>query len=294
MTFKRVIRISGGYYVALPKGWVEQLGLAGSYVKIEYLPDGSLLVRPAERGREEQLSVKVLCDEHVFRRILSAYLKGYEVIEVELSPGCLDKARAGVESAQRLLPGLELVEEGSERLVLQCFIKPDYNLDSIIYRMDSTTREMLLKATDLLLGGGDASAVSALDDRVDRLYFLAVRIMRRRIRDPTLSPDERLRLLDMRLTAKNLENLGDSYESLARLDARLPEEGLAEASRALADLQRRSVKLFLEGSESRDELLLDYRRLEEYLKSREGVWPRAVVEKLAFALVLVKDIIDLA
>jgi phosphate uptake regulator len=295
MSYRRVLRIGGSYYVSLPKEWVKVNRLEDSFVRMDYLEDGSLLIKPPQTGEASISQVKIVCGKDVFRQILSAYLRGYEVIEVELGPRCdRGDVMRRVEEARRILLGLELVEEDRGRLLFQCFVRPDYNLPSIIARMDSVTREMLSLARDILTGRGrSVEELSQLDDRVDRLYFLSVRLIRGKLRQPTLLPDERLTLLDMRLASKNLENLGDTYESIGKLEERLVIQGFDEICEKLARLQAGAVRLFLGGDTSREELLADYSRIQRDLLDMLEL-PAFVKEKMSFALLLVKDIIDLS
>ncbi|MCC5999050.1 MAG: phosphate uptake regulator PhoU [Thermofilum sp.] len=297
MSYRRVLQIGGSYYVSLPKEWVKINGLENSYVKLDFLENGALLIEPPPRSQTEISHAKIICsnDREVFRQVLSAYLRGYEVIEVELDSKCDRKTvLERIEDARRILLGLELVEESNRKLLLQCFVKPDYNLHSIIARMDSVTREMLSMAVDILLGKrGNAEELSQLDDRVDRLYFLSVRLIRGKLREPTLMPEERLSLLDMRLVAKNLENLGDTYESLGMLEEIIKNQGLSEIAEKLGRLQAGAVRLFLEGKANRDELLDDFAHTQKYIQGLVEL-PGYLREKLLFALLLVKDIIDLS
>ncbi|MEM4886301.1 MAG: hypothetical protein QW185_06460, partial [Thermofilum sp.] len=132
--------------------------------------------------------------------------------------------------------------------------------------------------------------VRALDDRVDRLYFLTVRLIRGRVANPLTPPEERVRLVDLRLTAKHLEDLGDTYESLASLASRTR----CELSRVelLEDAQRLVLREVLEGRGRTEEARNALRKAREHF-SRASL-PAAVQEKILRALDLLEDLADLA
>lgn len=293
MEVKRVIRIGGSYYVALPKAWVLENSLEEGYVTVEAESGGVLRVRAlGQKERKEPSIARISCGGEVLRKILSAYLKGCEVIEISLEEGCRESALQAALKAQNLLVGLELVEESKNALILQCFIREDYSVESLLYRMNAVSISMLEKAFQALSRGDEevADEVRALDDRVDRLYFLTVRLIRGRVANPLTPPEERVRLVDLRLTAKHLEDLGDTYESLASLASRTR----CELSRVelLEDAQRLVLREVLEGRGRTEEARNALRKAREHF-SRTSL-PAAVQEKILRALDLLEDLADLA
>jgi phosphate uptake regulator len=289
---KRVVRIGGSFYVALPKAWVLENKLESGYVVVEPESGGALRIR-ALRGGEAQgpRTARLVCSGNALRKILSAYLKGYEVLEVEAKPGCAEELHRAIAKAQSLLVGLEVIEETPDRVVLQCFTRSDYSVESLLYRMNSVSVSMLEKAAAALEAGDEALAreVRSLDDRVDRLYFLAVRVIRSRVADPLTPPEERVRLVDLRLVARNIEDISDTYESLALL---------APANRftltlqgELAELQKAVLKEVLERRGRADEVRSS---LEELRARFAELWPPvAIEEKIRRVLDILGDTLDL-
>src|SRR3990170_4092754 len=78
--------------IALPKKWAVASGLrAGDTVFLEPLADGSLAVRPREMpsggGRRKTLAVgEEEPRTHLFRRLIGAYISGFDVIELKFPP----------------------------------------------------------------------------------------------------------------------------------------------------------------------------------------------------------------
>lgn len=291
------MKIGGSYYVALPRSWVsENIGDRGVVV-LEAEEDGSLRITPLKirDRREGAKSIRITCGGDLYRKLVSAYLRGFEVVEVAVSDECRDEVLRVVERARQILLGLEVVGEEPGTITLQCFTRPDYDLNSIVQRMSSITLSML-RLTFQALETGDpslAEKVLAMDDIVDRLYFLAVRIIRSRVSDPMYPSSEKPRLVDIRLVVRNLENIGDLYEKLLRSGIQ-PEKVPGDLLSLLESLQRSAVALVLGESGSREGALELYSRLEKALEgNRTSISPR-VLETLDGVSSLLRDILDLA
>jgi len=291
------VKIGGSYYVALPRSWVsENIGDRGVVV-LEAEEDGSLRIMPLKLRdrREGAKSIRITCGGDLYRKLVSAYLRGFEVVEVAVSDECRDEVLRVVERARQILLGLEVVGEEPGTITLQCFTRPDYDLNSIVQRMSSITLSML-RLTFQALETGDhslAEKVLAMDDIVDRLYFLAVRIIRSRVSDPLYPSSEKPRLVDIRLVVRNLENIGDLYERLLQGGIE-PEKVPGDLLSLLESLQRSAVALVLGESGSREGALELYSRLEKALEgSRTSTSPR-VLETLDGVSSLLRDILDLA
>lgn len=287
------MRVGGSYYVALPKEWVAENVGDGGYVVVKLEEDGSLRLSPLRGEKRESVkSTRLTCEGDLYRNIVSAYLRGFEVIEITFDESCREEVFRVVEKAGQLLVGLEVVGEDSGVVTLQCFTRPDYDLESVLERMNSVVLAMLRLATRAL-ETGDVSAsekVVSMDDLVDRLYFLAVRIIRSRVADPAYPSSEKVRLVDLRLVARNLESLGDLYEKLALSGAKARLSGRLYES--LVYLQRAAVALALGKGFSKGDVMQVYREIEELLR-REPLPPQ-VAEILDSVVRLLRDTLDLA
>ncbi|QOJ78717.1 phosphate uptake regulator PhoU [Infirmifilum lucidum] len=296
METRRVVKIGGSYYVALPKDWVlESVGERGVVI-LEAEEDGSLKLSPLRlSGKGGGVkSIRIACDENLYRNIVSAYLRGFEVIEVSFSGDCREEVLRVIERARQILLGLEIVGEEQDSMVLQCFTRPDYDLYSIVQRINTITLAMLRVVFQAVETGDRALAekVLAMDDIVDRLYFLAVRVIRSRVSDPLYPSSEKSRLVDIRLVVRNLENIGDLYERLFRGEFRA-EKVPHEIYWLLESFQRTVVEVVLGEDARRKEALELYNRLEEVMeKERPNLSPR-LVEVFEGVATLLRDILDL-
>jgi len=301
---RKLVKVGNSYYISLPKELINDWGLTvGSLVAIEYRgSDAKLypLTAPKDRNKERATLVS---DEYVEKRMISAYLNGYDEIELVIK-GDRERVSSAIERALKLLVGLEVVEEDSNRVLLQCLTSSDYNVYSIIKRLDYLSRSMYLDAVKALVEGGElASAVVERDDKVDRLYFFAVRLIRRAFKEGLRSREELLRLLDCRLVAKSLEGIGDKGESIAKEVLNGLKvydhvyDALLAASEEMAELQKRLVKSFIDGGQL---AMKDVERSFSRISSRldrllTGESPSYfnVVEALRSILEEVNDVYDL-
>jgi len=242
--------VGNSYYVSLPKEWVTAHGFRqGDLVPLELSEEGVIVIRPLRLSGRRTPRVRVI--EGVrdpFREIVRAYLAGYEVIEVRRLGEPLKKS---LDRLLRLLVGLEIVEEGVDRAVLQCFIREDYDVRQVLARMDSLSRSMYVDAA-VGLEQQDSSlleSVVARDDKLDRLYFLAVRLLRSSSLSPVLDSHERMFLVDARLVAKILEEIGDEAErmSMARIGEGRKIKGIVKLAKAIARCQEVVVERFIKG-----------------------------------------------
>lgn len=240
-SYRKIVKIGNSSYISLPKKWVEDRGLEeGGLLSVEQLDEG-LLIKPVSGKGQVQVKARSLCSATA-RDVISAYLSGYEVIEVT------KPAKDFTESLHKLLNllvGLEIVEESKERIILQCFVKEGYDVRSVLYRMDAVSRSMYLDAAKGLEEGDSEllESVRSRDDRLDRLYFLAVRLIRSLASSPSLNNQERVFLVDARLVAKILEEIGDEAE---RMSQAKPVKGLVPTAEALAKCQEAALYSFLE------------------------------------------------
>ncbi|MEM0010399.1 MAG: phosphate uptake regulator PhoU [Thermofilaceae archaeon] len=240
--YRRLVKVGNSLYVSIPRGWIESRRLApGSVLAIEVVEEG-LLLKPVEKAFPDVRVKQIVGGSG--RDIIKAYLEGYEVIEIE-QPS--DKLLKKMDNLLNLLVGLEVVEEGPDRLVLQCFISEGYDVKGVLSRMDAISRSMYVDAAAALEAGDEETLklVRARDDRLDRLYFLTVRLIRSTIRSPEASDQERLFMVDARLFAKLLEEIGDEAERMTYLQ---PSEGLLDTAKIIAKYQKRSVEAFLNRS----------------------------------------------
>jgi len=228
--------IGGSIYVALPKEWIRRFGLdKGSPVEISMEPDGSLRIRPVEQGlkppsdRALRTFVEVSDPNTVPVTLISLYLAGFDVVELKFPENAAAKIRDSVEEARRLLLGLEVVEEASDYMVLHVFSTDEAPVEVLIRNMGRLARTMYfdvirgLHSRDL----GVLRGVEVKENDLDRLYFFTVRSIRKTASAPslTLVPETIARLIDLRIAAKIIEEIGDQADRAAREAIKIIELG---------------------------------------------------------------------
>lgn len=243
VVYRKLVKIGNSIYVSVPKEWVEGRELRpGCLVSAEVVDEG-LLLKPLEKSMDETKKIKVKriegCNE---QDVIRAYLAGYEEIEIEKPSESLRKG--GLERLLNLLVGLEVVEDRGQKLVLHCFVKDGYDVRGVLSRMDSIARSMYVDSSVALesMDFDVLRSVRERDDRLDRLYFLAVRIIRSAIQSPFTDSGERLFLVDSRVAAKLLEEIGDEAEHMTYME---PYKGLSETAILVANCQEEAVNGFL-------------------------------------------------
>jgi phosphate uptake regulator len=213
---------TGTFFVCLPRSWAEKHGLQkGALVALDEASDGKLLI-DAKFDAEQLPKVAVLSPAPFLgREILGRYLLGFDVIRVEAKERVDFDVRNTIKQTVSSLIGLEIVEETSSQIVLQCLLEPSgFPPEKLLLRNYAIVAGMTRDAVSSLVDGDLqlARSVVARDDESDRQYFLLVRVLYTIIQDSGLS--EKLGLtsiecLDYRLAASLIESMGDASVQVA-------------------------------------------------------------------------------
>src|SRR5207247_9064592 len=93
-------------------------------VSYEERQDGRLLLSP--KIDEDRAPLEVVLDASPFvrREIIESYLLRYDIIRVQSKDSLPPDGREDVRKTTKRLVGLELLDEGSGRTVLQCLAEP--------------------------------------------------------------------------------------------------------------------------------------------------------------------------
>jgi len=213
----------GTYLVTIPKAWAKRAGLgAGSVISYEERQDGRLLLSPKIDEERQPLETMIEASALVRREIIERYLLGYDIIRIQAKDTITPELRDEARRTTKRLVGLEVLEEDSKRMVIQCLIEPSLLIpEKILRRLEMLSMPMQLDATrafvdsDLEL----AKNVTERDEEVDRWYFLMVRLVRAAISDTYLL--EKIKVtsvdcLDYRLLASYIETFADYSVTVAR------------------------------------------------------------------------------
>ncbi|MFB6149312.1 MAG: AbrB/MazE/SpoVT family DNA-binding domain-containing protein, partial [Halobacteriales archaeon] len=118
----RKVQVTGGstYTVSLPKSWATENGIEGGSTVAFFLEDETLVLTP-RTGEEEvrgTLDVSDLEGEELVRAVMTMYVSGFDIIELEAGRISTDQRRA-IRKATQSLVGLEVLEETADSVVIQ-------------------------------------------------------------------------------------------------------------------------------------------------------------------------------
>jgi phosphate uptake regulator len=256
------------------------------------LPQTSISVYPGEPT------------EDIVRDFITQYLAGFEIIQLDFKQVPADK-RVPIKGAIRsLLIGVEVINETTDNLTIQCFLGPaSLPFLNAFDRMEVLVRSMQADAVTALLKRDKklADEVVQRDIEIDRFYFYIVRqltmAVHRRELVQKIGLESPRACLDYRLVVKSIERAGDHAARLASLAALLavaPETVHPPAVLKMHELAEVVFQDALESLRLSDVLLAHrtIRRVREVVKLEEqgirtllnGQYPVEVVIPLRLAL----------
>jgi phosphate uptake regulator len=229
--------------VSLPREWVGKRGLAaGRPVFVHTLPDGSLVLRDSEEGRAPALASLAVDPaepaEHLFRRLIGAYLAGATEFEVTEPHGLSPVTRAITRSFARRIGHIESVSEeaGSIRL-RDVSVGSALSIPQLLRRMFQLVYDLQVDAGTAWIGrAAQGASFASRDDEIDRCAWQLERLLRLQLMGlgpgTTSGPDvgDALRFL---LWARDLERIGDHAVLIAEHGARLAEAPATEPIRRM-------------------------------------------------------------
>jgi phosphate uptake regulator len=230
----RKIQFSGktSYMLALPKKWVEEVGLRqGDKVSISRQSNKSLLITLQDvtspssgmnSDRNTDVAVQLLAGKDDFstvvRKIISLYLAGYSRIHVAVAGGgrlTVSQRTVIKDAIRRHLMGTEVVSDNEEGISLQVLLgRPQMNLKDALSRMHLVAASMHTDAIDALERHDEDLVESVMenDDDVDRFGFYVSRQLNIALQGADLPSIGFLKSFDVagHLSAINLlENIAD-------------------------------------------------------------------------------------
>jgi len=265
----RKIQLTGGstYIVSLPKRWVEQVGLKrGSMVSIIQREDLSLGLYPKDSRDEEDARKAVITVSDgispisLIRRVVSAYLVGYNIIQLRNPNKRIDTEQRYVvkDFTRKSLVGTEILSDLPRELTLQVLLSyTELSVKDALRRMSviaaSMHRDALitLATDDPLL----AREIIAMDDEVDRFSLYIIRLLKAAVSDSHVlreiglhSPRE---CLGYRLITKSVERMADHAVNIAQNSLTLTLSHLnEEILKELGTMSESALKVFEDAVES--------------------------------------------
>ena len=253
----RKIQLTGGstFIVSLPKGWVGKMGLGkGSVVSITQMDDLTLCVQPHDTRKEEDVKRAIInvtddiTPENVTRRVISAYLIGYNIIQLRNPSKRIDSAQrhAVKDFTRKKLVGTEILSDLPQELTLQVLLShKELSVKDALQRMSIIAASMHRDAMGTLESDDSqlAKEIVAMDDEVDRFGLYIIRLLKAAainsgiLREIGLGSQRQS--LGYRLITKSVERMADhavkiAENSLTMTLTDLDEEILSEL-RALSE-----------------------------------------------------------
>ena len=219
----RKVQRSGNssFVVSLPAAWVKAYGIRkNAAVSMALNPDGTLTIYPKEakeaarktlfipyRGEREKTAV--------LRRMIGAYIAGFEAIEIRLEPKSYESAISLVSEFTSMTVGQEVMEESPQKIVISNILQPsELPIEKALLRMVNISRKMF---SDALLAierpetaGG--MQMSQMERDTDRLWRLVARRHNLFLRFPSSAAGEGISLAHAHfyfLTARLTERVAD-------------------------------------------------------------------------------------
>jgi phosphate uptake regulator len=289
----RKIQFTGrsSYIVSLPKRWIKEHGLnQGDVLPLSINPDGTITIYPKEVREISEKKVLEISEEYspemAVRLVISAYIQGYDVIEVvfrDEMPVYKVKLRKMLQS----LPGVEVILDEPTRMVAKSLLDEDeVNLMELLDRIRSIVLSML---GDLSIIMSTPSVevkrdINDLENELDRFYFLTIRTVNRLLSRHTVTEESGLirrtfDLIAILFIVRNIERIGDHIIRIAENPAPVDVPYLREKFDSMLDqIKGRDLKRIdglmldirerIKDTNYRESLAKEsYRRILEYLEN---------------------------
>ena len=289
----RKIQFTGrsSFIISLPKKWVKEHDLKqGDAVPLVINPDGSITIFPKEPKETSERKVLEISPEFspdmAIRLVISAYIQGYDVLEINLSEE-MPIYKVKIRKILQSLPGVEIILDEPTRIVAKSLLDEDeVNLVELLRRVRSIVLSMLGDLELLVVGsnGEIRRDIYDLENELDRFYFLIIRTVNRLLSRHNISEESGLvkrtfDLMAILFIARDIERIGDHIIRIAENPGEIDVSCLKEKFDAMMEqIEKRNLKeideLMLEirerikGVDYRESLAKEsFRRILEYLEN---------------------------
>ncbi|WP_066793952.1 phosphate uptake regulator PhoU [Caldivirga sp. MU80] len=264
--YRRVIRIGEkSIGITLPKQWLDSLNIGlGDLIEVKAVED-MLIVKPvvSEHGSSNAvvLSSGESSDE-AMRIIIAGYIEGFDDIAVR---GPKESIRRAYQVIESKLPGSLILESEDGVMVKVATSETNINLKMVVSSTSTILNAMFDKISSYL-ETNDTSLLDetlAMDDQVDKLYFLALRTIKKlSFRDPKEAIDDTIIVKNMEHVADALDRMARTFKGIQKIDPGCVKE-LSSRLRDVWSYTLRAINSYQSGSKeqalkvivSREELL---------------------------------------
>lgn len=246
--FRKIIAFgNGGYVITLPRNWIQKHNLKkGDLLAIDE-GSGQLTFSAShdEQKKEEKTIIIEAGDKKLDRlhtEIVSAYLNNYNMIEIISKNGLTNSVE--IKEILRDLAGMEIMEQTSTRMVAKDLISiRDVSIENIIRRIDNIIRGMIEDVIRCIQGEDHSENIFQRDVDVNRLYYLASRIINNALKNPVVARvfnKDAFQLSADQLILIRLEKIADRQKRIARYlkEIRMNKEIMKELGQLYQEIKK--------------------------------------------------------
>ncbi|MFX1447189.1 MAG: AbrB/MazE/SpoVT family DNA-binding domain-containing protein [Promethearchaeota archaeon] len=208
--FRKLQKISGSFFVSLPKKWIENFNLESKTpVRIDIRSDGALIISPKIIQEEVSLNDELILNTNPYvpREIVKHSLSGQTKIVV-VSDKEIDKdLKNEIRWLVKGLPNTEIIEDQKQRMVIQNFGYKKIPTKKLIQRQLYLIADMFDNILDNKL-----DELKDNFEQLKRFYFILVTHIRTYLRtgvyvseDTDFTP---LEAMDLRMFCEKIEDIG--------------------------------------------------------------------------------------
>jgi len=235
----RKIQFTGrsSYIISLPKRWVTENGLKrGDTVPIVVNQDGTITIfpkTPKRTGGKETIRIsKKFSEDMAVRLAISAYIRGYDTIEIRFEDG-MPSYKVKVRKTLQGLPGVEIILDEPQRIIAKSLLdEEDVDIKEVLERIESIVLSMI-GDLELLMNAkgreirGILRDISDLENELDRFYFLIIRIVNMLLSmnvhyERSGIVQKTFDLVGVLFIVRNIERIGDHLMRIAGEHEQLP------------------------------------------------------------------------
>ena len=264
----RKIQFSGrsSYVLALPKKWVEEMGLRqGDQVILQKQNNTTLNIivegTHLKRNQEEVTIIESVKQPvgSIRRKLISLYLLGYNIIHIRSKEGQLSLAhRESIKDVvRRNLIGTEILFDSSQETTIQVLLGfPELSVENALRRMFTISTSMHKDALLALLKHDQeiAQGVIKSDDEVDRFGLYTIRQLKMAVSSDLIldriglnSPRD---CLGYRLIVKSVERVADHACRIAQTTISSKNLTHPEILKKIAELSDYAISVFEDACKS--------------------------------------------
>ena len=222
MNLRKLISFGkNSYIISLPKEWVDRNKLKkGDLIALDENKEGLLLTLNSKAETPEENRIVIQSEsksmDMLKTEIVSAYLDNYNVIEVISKE--LKTNSAAIKKMLNDLAGFEIIDQSSGRIVAKDLINVnEISIITLIRRMDNITRAMIEDIIPCFDGAKGEEDIIHRDEEVNRLHFLAERVIRSGLKDIRIAKSldaDPLKLHSQHTVSVYVEKVADNIKSI--------------------------------------------------------------------------------